>query len=627
MRFLLGRWRRIGSRLYLALGFSVLLTLLSSGVGVYHFEVGGDLGFRVRSESVPVLEAAWASALEAERLRSLGTAGGLSASPSGPVSVGESLEFLEARLAVVGSVPALAGDARAVQDAAYVVAGAVDSLLLDRAALAESDLAEAALRSRVEALPGSPAAAVLLRALSARAQPDLDRSWEAFSALPGAGVAPLSGLGGGPGGVFAVRGQRLSVESRSRALAPDFEEASLALDLAVKRMVEGAGRESGAALAAASGSFDQGRVLLAVISVSSVVLATLVAWLWVGNGMVRRLSRLSERMRRMAGGDLEMPVPEVGVDEIGELAQALEVFRQQALEVQRLNLVERLYGELQEANDELTRMQGRLVAQEKLAALGELVSGVAHEISNPLNFVKNFSEGSLDLYSELSEMLDGYRGVMSDGDAALLDEIGAELKDSLSRVQANGGRVLSIVERMRGLGVVGGEPVPADLNSVLRVAAAAACTSFETEWADFSVQPVFSLDSRVGMVPLITNDFAEAVKNLVSNACYAMRLRREALGPGEPYAPCLEVSSQGVDGAVEVRFRDNGTGIADDVLGRIFNPFFSTRDGVLGAGLGLPVAADVLRRAGGGLSVETVWGEFSEFLMELPSGGARVPAA
>ena len=174
-----------------------------------------------------------------------------------------------------------------------------------------------------------------------------------------------------------------------------------------------------------------------------------------------------------------MPVPEVGNDEIGELAEALEVFRQQALEVQRLNLVEQLYGELREANAELTRMQDRLVAKEKLAALGELVSGVAHEISNPLNFVKNFSEGSVELYSELSEMLDGYRAVMSEDDVALLDELGDEIRTSLDRVCSNGGRVLSIVERMRGLGVVGGEAIPAELNGVLRLSSQAACSAFE----------------------------------------------------------------------------------------------------------------------------------------------------
>ena len=107
----------------------------------------------------------------------------------------------------------------------------------------------------------------------------------------------------------------------------------------------------------AVGSFDEGRTLLTAISVISVIAATLAAWLWVGNRIVRRLSRMSERMRGMAGGDLETPVPEVGRDEIGELAGALEVFRQQALEVQRLNLVEQLYTELREANAELEGTQ------------------------------------------------------------------------------------------------------------------------------------------------------------------------------------------------------------------------------------------------------------------------------
>ena len=355
---------------------------------------------------------------------------------------------------------------------------------------------------------------------------------------------------------------------------------------------------------------------MALISVASVVAATLAAWLWVGNGLVRRLSRLSERMRGMAAGDIETPIPEVSRDEVGELAGTLEVWRQQALEVQRLNLVERLYGELREANAELERMQERLVAQGKLAALGELVSGVAHEISNPLNFVKNFTEGSLESYKELTDVLNGYRGQMNDDDVALLDEISEDLTDSLQRVHTNGTRAYAIVERMSGLGVVGGELVPTDLHNVLQAAVQTGCDTFRANWEDFEVKPEFELDSSVDRIPLVAQDFSEAVFNLVTNACYAMRQRRET--EGVSYEPVLTVSTHRVEGEVAIRVRDNGTGIADDVVERIFDPFFSTREGIMGAGLGLPIAADVARRAGGDLSVDTVHGEYAEFTLSLP---------
>ena len=117
---------------------------------------------------------------------------------------------------------------------------------------------------------------------------------------------------------------------------------------------------------------------------------------------------------------------------------------------------------------------------------------------------------------------------------------------------------------------------------------------------------------------MVEHDFGEAVVNLVSNACYAMWLRQSE-DAGSEYQPKLLIATS-VDGAsFELRVRDNGTGISDDVLSHIFNPFFSTREGALGAGLGLPIAADVARRAGGNLAVDTVHGEYAEFTFSLPA--------
>ena len=626
MRFVVDTWRRIGARLYLALGFAVFLTLLSSAVGVYYFERSGDLNFRVRSESVPVLESSWTVAREGERLRSLGL--GLLSDPntgsevSRADSVTESLARIEEALTRVGSVPSLVTDADATHAAAFRLASVIDQISTSRADLSEANAAAADLQVRLDSYsPGGnasgPALVVLQRALRAEDEESWQAQWEEYSTLAGSGVDPELASLAGDDGVFAVRGLQIALSSRTNELTSEFNRASAAMDEAVTGLLAGSRAETAVALESSVQSFDQGRILLAAVSVASVLAAIMTAWLWVGNGVVLRLSRLSDRMRKMAGGDLETPVPEIGGDEIGELADALEVFRKQALEVQRLNLVEQLYRELREVNAELQRTQAQLVAQEKLAALGEIVSGVAHEISNPLNFVANFAEGSQELYGELAEMLESYRDDLSEEDAALFDEIGEEMTDSLNRVMSNGARALAIVERMRGLGVVGGEPVLTDLNIALQNAVQAGCNTFNAEWTDFTASPRFLLEPNLEPVSLVEGNFGEAIVNLVSNACYSMRMKRNNLG--DTYEPRLTVSTRLVADTIEVRVRDNGTGISDDVVKRIFNPFFSTRDGAAGAGLGLPIAADVARRIGGDLSVETEYGEFAEFTMSIPT--------
>ena len=624
MRFIVDKWSRIGTRLYLALGFAVALTLVSGAVGVYYFEQSGNLNDQVRSESVPALEASWTAAREAERLRGLGQsllAADVAWQSAEANPIDRSLERLEAALNDVNSVSELMPLTEAVSDAAYDLVEVIDNLTRNWNGLRNANAAAAEYRSRLatsisDVGKSEEALAVLRQALEAGEETTLDGLWEQFSSLHAQGIDQLvTDLGEGEG-VFYVRRQQLALEAGISSLAVSFDTASTALADDVSNLTTAADQYSAESLELAVGSFDEGRTLLTAISVISVLAATLAAWLWVGNGMVRRLSRMSERMRGMAGGDLETPVPEVGRDEIGELAGALETFRQQALEVQRLNLVEQLYEELRQTNAELQRTQARLVAQQKLAALGQLVSGVAHEISNPLNFVHNFSEGSLELYKELSEMLRTYRDKMSEADTELLDDISQELTNSLNRVLANGGRALAIVERMRGLGVVGGDLVMVNLNEMLWTAVRSGCNIFTSEWQDFSVHPTFDLDPAIGEVSLAEKDFGEAILNLVSNACFAMRLKRDH--GEENYEPKLVVSTRLVDGEVEIRIRDNGTGIADDVVGNIFNPFFSTREGASGSGLGLSIAADVVRRSGGELSVDTVHGEYAEFIMTLP---------
>ncbi|MCY4365441.1 MAG: ATP-binding protein [Chloroflexi bacterium] len=612
MGFVLRVWRRIGAKLYLALGFAVVLTVVSSAVGVYYFEESGDANYQLRTESAPALEAAWGASREGERLQGLGALAMTTEIPEG--SVGESLARLEENLSRVTIAPGLAQQASQSQDLAYQVAGVVDNLAVTRGATVEADAEAAQLLSDLAASGDTAGISTAAAMLAANSQSELDGLWQQFSQSTSldAGLAETGSR------AFEVRAQQLALMERTGELAADLESSSEALEVALSGMLAAAQNNSTASLESSVTSFDQGRVLLAAISLISVAVATVAAWLLVGNGLVRPLTRLSERMRGMAGGDLETPVPGVGRDEIGELAEALEVFRQQALEVQRLNLVEKLYGELQEANAELQRMQDRLVAQEKLAALGELVSGVAHEISNPLNFVQNFAEVSVEMYEELTGVLGSYEDSMSEEDRTAIHDLEEDLADSLARIRTNGGRALAIVERMRGLGVVGGELTPVDLNSALHGAVDVGTSAFIAQWPEFEVSVEFDLDESIGEVPLVEGDFGEAVVNLVSNACYAMWLKESEKGEAD-YQPMLKISSAAKGAEVEIRVRDNGTGISEDVLGHIFNPFFSTREGALGAGLGLPIAADVARRAGGNLTVDTVVGEFAEFSISLPA--------
>ncbi len=610
--------------MYLALGFAVALTLVSGAVGVYYFEQSGNRNYQVQSESVPALEASWAAASEAERLRGLGQslfASNVAWQSAEANTVDRSLQRLETALNEANSVSELMTLTEAVSGAAYDLVDVIDDLTRIRNDLQNANSTAAEYRSLLATSisnvgKSEEALSVLRQALQAQEEATLDGLWEQFSTLHAEGIDQrVTDLGEGEG-VFYVRRQQLALEAEISSLSASFDTTSAALTDEVSNLTTAAEQYSADTLELAVSSFDEGRTLLTAISVISVIVATLAAWLWVGNGMVRRLSRMSQRMRGMAGGDLETPVPEVGRDEIGELAGALETFRQQALEVQRLNLVEQLYEELRQTNAELERTQDRLVAQQKLAALGQLVSGVAHEISNPLNFVHNFSEGSLELYKELSDMLNAYRDKMSEADTELLDEISQDLTDSLNRVLTNGGRALAIVERMRGLGVGGGETAEVDLNELLWTSVRSGCNIFTSEWQDFSVQPTFDLGPEIGEVSLVEKDFGEAILNLVSNACFAMRQKRE--DGEENYQPELVVSTRLVDGNVEIRIRDNGTGIPDDVVGNIFNPFFSTREGASGSGLGLSIAADVVRRLGGELSVDTVHGEYAEFIMTIP---------
>ncbi|MDE2836501.1 MAG: ATP-binding protein [Chloroflexota bacterium] len=428
-------------------------------------------------------------------------------------------------------------------------------------------------------------------------------------------------------GGFALVERGLILAEQQRELLAENRTVAIELVGEVDGLVNTANQHAQEATLSSDQSIRTGRTLLIAIGIISVTGALLIDWLFVWRMLLRRLEFLSNRMRRMAGGELEEEVVVSGRDEVADMAAALEVFRRNALEVQRLNLVEHLAEELREKNDELEsalsdldKAQDQIVMREKLAALGELTAGVAHEIRNPLNFVKNFSEASAELLVELKEAVDDTGDALTDDQKQYIEEISADLTGNLERIQSHGERANRIVQDMLMMGRGGGEARPIGINDLVNEHASLAYHSARALDPDFQLTIRQEFDADAGEVEAIPGDLGRVFLNMVSNACYAVdekRKQREAEGDRE-YLPEVLLSTKRTSESVEVRIRDNGSGIPQEAIDKIFNPFFTTKPTDKGTGLGLAISNDIVRQHGGTISVTSEAGEFTEMLVTLP---------
>ncbi len=433
-------------------------------------------------------------------------------------------------------------------------------------------------------------------------------------------------LGSGDDTGFNLLRQRLELEEIQQGLVESNRNIAVELVGDVNGLVAASEASAQAATQASSDAIFTGRTLLLAISVVSVAGALLIAWLFVGRMLIRRLKLLSDWMRRMAGGDLEASVEIEGRDEVAEMAAALEVFRRHALEVQRLNLVEKLADELQVKNEELEvvledlrHAQNQIVVREKLAALGELTAGVAHEIRNPLNFINNFSEVSEELIKELQEVMDE-EGAVADKQKEAIEEIFGDLSGNLGRIRSHGQRANRIVQDMLQMGRDSGDVQSTNVNNLLEEHARLAYHSARATDPNFQLDLQHDLDPEMGEIEMIPQEMGRVFLNMVSNACYATdeRRRSTAEGNGGSYMPTLVLTTRRGEDHAEVRIRDNGGGIPPEVVDKIFNPFFTTKPTDKGTGLGLAMSMDIVRKHGGAIRVETEPGEFTEMIVELP---------
>jgi signal transduction histidine kinase len=273
--------------------------------------------------------------------------------------------------------------------------------------------------------------------------------------------------------------------------------------------------------------------------------------------------------------------------------------------------------ELAKSLEDLRTTQDRLVQTQKLASLGQLTAGIAHEIKNPLNFVNNFSGVSVELIDELRQALAG-----ANFDSKLraeISEIADTLQGNLDKVVQHGKRADAIVKNMLLHSREGsGEHRPVDINTLVEESLNLAYHGARAEKQGFTITLERSLDPAAGEADVFPQEITRALLNLISNGFYAAT-KRKAEANGGDYEPILAAATKNLGDRVAITIRDNGTGIPAEVKEKIFNPFFTTKPAGEGTGLGLSISHDIIvKQHGGSIEVDTRPGEFTEIRIILP---------
>ncbi|MEA5006787.1 MAG: cache domain-containing protein [Rikenellaceae bacterium] len=276
------------------------------------------------------------------------------------------------------------------------------------------------------------------------------------------------------------------------------------------------------------------------------------------------------------------------------------------------------YEIINRANDELKEAQAQLVQSEKMASLGQLTAGIAHEIKNPLNFVNNFAELTVDLAKEMEEEIDHIQDKLDQKDVEYFREIVGDIASNAVKINEHGKRADSIVKGMllhsRGKA---GEVQPTDVNSLLAEYVNLGYHGMRAQDNSFNLKIETDYDSSIGMINAVPQDLSRVFLNIINNACYATNQKKRELK--DAYFPILEVHTKNLDKKVEIRIKDNGTGIPQEILDKIFNPFFTTKPAGQGTGLGLSLSFDIIvQEHKGEMRVDSKEGEFSEFVIIIP---------
>ncbi|HEY6063106.1 MAG TPA: ATP-binding protein [Chitinophagaceae bacterium] len=272
--------------------------------------------------------------------------------------------------------------------------------------------------------------------------------------------------------------------------------------------------------------------------------------------------------------------------------------------------VESSHEALQKTLEELKAAQAQLIQSEKMASLGELTAGIAHEIQNPLNFVNNFSEVSNELLDEMKTELD-------EGNTEEAKSLADDVKQNLEKILHHGKRADGIVKGMlQHSRSSSGVKEPTDINALADEYLRLAYHGLRAKDKSFNAAMKTDYDENIGLIKIMPQDMGRVFLNLITNAFYAVTEKKK-LQP-EGYEPVVSVATKKISGVIEIRVKDNGNGIPQKVLDKIFQPFFTTKPTGQGTGLGLSLSYDIVKAHGGDLKVETKEGEGTTFIVQIP---------
>jgi signal transduction histidine kinase len=408
-----------------------------------------------------------------------------------------------------------------------------------------------------------------------------------------------------------VIGNSLLAQARQHSVVADQLLGSIVADLTSEALVA---RQQAVAEAAAATRLSQ------IVVAAAVLVGALLTFLLL-RAIVVPLRRLVAAMDGLNAGNVDVVIPVAGPDEIGAVARTLGRFRDTLREQNRRE------RELRAAHEELKATQASLIHAEKMASLGQLTAGIAHEIKNPLNFVNNFASLSVELLNEFKETVRPVIAALGANKRAEIDEVTDMLTANLDKIAEHGRRADGIVKSMlahsRG---ASGERQSSDLNALLNETLNLAYHGARAQDPNFNITLERELDRTIAPIELVPQDISRVLLNLFGNGFYAADKRRREAADAT-FRPVLKVVTRALGNAVEIRVRDNGTGIPTEFRDKLFQPFFTTKPTGEGTGLGLSISYDIVtQQHGGTITVDSREGEFTEFTIRLPRSRQTAPA-